>query len=309
VDRNLSTPPTRARRPIGRLFTTGLALSVVLGGTSAAFSAHAAALPVSANLPVTAPPKAATGPGSLGHQDGARIDPVPVAAHRYPGPSGRSGPAADSTPDITPLPAQVDLSQWDVPPGQQGAVGSCAAWAIDYSMAGWYADRLGRPTLFAPMYAYSQVHYDDSSSGGGTWPDRVYAIGEQQGIDTQADYSQGSFDFADPPTPAEQANAALYKMTPFATLYNNGGEANAPVTKPGSGIRTDLESTLAAQHPVALSIPAFIPMYQLTTRSSRSGTTRPASGSRTSGGPAGPPPATASSAGTSSRPTSRRRPT
>lgn len=35
------------------------------------------------------------------------------------------------------LPASADLRQWAVTPGDQGQVGSCVTWAIDYAMLGW----------------------------------------------------------------------------------------------------------------------------------------------------------------------------
>src|SRR5260370_946727 len=42
------------------------------------------------------------------------------------------------------LPASVNLRQWAVTPGNQGPVGSCVAWAIDYAMLGWYSRFSGR---------------------------------------------------------------------------------------------------------------------------------------------------------------------
>src|SRR5690349_1091069 len=41
------------------------------------------------------------------------------------------------------LPASVDLSQWAMPVGDQGQVGSCAAWATDYSAMGYWMNKQG----------------------------------------------------------------------------------------------------------------------------------------------------------------------
>ena len=69
------------------------------------------------------------------------------------------------------LPASVDLSTYAVPVGHQGSVGSCVAWTIDYAMMGLYSThdgKAGQP--FNPMYTYSQIHLDNTPSGGGSRP-------------------------------------------------------------------------------------------------------------------------------------------
>src|SRR5579862_4035729 len=56
------------------------------------------------------------------------------------------------------LPASVDLTAYAMPVGNQGGVGSCAAWASDYSALGYWENKQGiSGGALAPMYTYSQV--------------------------------------------------------------------------------------------------------------------------------------------------------
>ena len=141
------------------------------------------------------------------------------------------------------LPASVDLREWAVTPGDQGAVSSCVTWAIDYGMLGWYANYTGRGGQpFAPMYTYSQIN------GGvdqGSWPTDALAVAKSQGSDTRADYTQGDYDWHTQPTAAEHANAANYKISAYSTLFAGANQA---------GNQLALEQALAAKQPVAVEI-------------------------------------------------------
>ena len=150
------------------------------------------------------------------------------------------------------LPTSVDLSAWAMPVGDQGLVGSCVPWAINYAQMGWYANRAGRSFVGAPMYVYSQIHADNSSDGGGTWPSAAYRVATEQGVDTRADYvPQGDYDFTDLPTRAQVANAAKHKMVSPAgmVLYNR--------TAPGPSAITAIKAQLAKGNPVALQLPIY----------------------------------------------------
>src|SRR5215211_8014883 len=77
------------------------------------------------------------------------------------------------------LPATVDLSSYDVAVGNQGQVGSCVAWAIDYAMLGWYSKhdgRAGQP--FHPMYTFSQIHSTNDADGGGSDPEDALTVAQ-----------------------------------------------------------------------------------------------------------------------------------
>lgn len=132
--------------------------------------------------------------------------------------------------------------------GDQGAVGSCVAWAIAYNQMGWYSNKAGAQVAFSPMYVYSQVHTTNDPEGGGTSPAAVYGITSTQGVDTQDDYNQGNYDFTDLPTAAEIANAAAHKSLPATDLYSGA---------PGPSADAVIEAALDNQQPVALMIPDY----------------------------------------------------
>lgn len=150
---------------------------------------------------------------------------------------------------LAALPASVDLSPYSAPVGDQGQVGSCVTWAIDYAMLGWYSihDNVpGQP--FNPMYTYSQIHANNSPSGGGSRPVDALKIALQQGNDTMAHYSHTTTDFRSKPNDAERANAANHKISGYQTLFalRHGGGA--------IGVAA-IQAALAAGKPVAIGIP------------------------------------------------------
>lgn len=179
---------------------------------------------------------------------------TPVAHHQVATPRLRLG--------ATPLPTSVDLSPWAVPVGDQGTLSSCVTWAIDYAMLGWYSrhqGHVGEP--FAPMYAYSQIEAANGWQDEGADVDEAYTIAEQQGIDTQADYPQGTNDWRDLPTDAQHVAAAAHKTTGFHYLY-----ASWP-NPAGAAAQPAIEGALAAAQPVALSIPVYGRFERLTSTS------------------------------------------
>ena len=142
------------------------------------------------------------------------------------------------------LPASVDLRKWAVTPGDQGRVGSCVTWAIDYAMLGWYArfdGRAGGP--FAPMYTYSQIHL--GAGDGGSYPGAAFEIARTQGNDTRAHYTQGDYNWQTPPTASERANAAQFKIKNPTTLFMGANQV---------GVATLLKHALATNHPVAIEV-------------------------------------------------------
>ncbi|MDQ1530733.1 MAG: hypothetical protein QOE37_838, partial [Microbacteriaceae bacterium] len=184
------------------------------------------------------PAVAQTPAGSPAHGSGALTAP---AVER---------PAIRARTAATPLPAAVDLTQWAPAVGDQGPLGSCTSWAIGYTMAGWYANRLNRPTDFAPMFLYSQVHQSTAPDGGGQYTADVYRVAAAQGIAPRASYPQGDFDFRTKPTAAEVAAAAPYRLAPQITLYSG-------ISAPGPAARALIEAQLAAGHPVEIAFPVY----------------------------------------------------
>lgn len=56
------------------------------------------------------------------------------------------------------LPPQVDLSDKFPAPGYQGPQGSCTAWAVGYSLRGYYLRRAGLSTDVSPSFIYNQIN-------------------------------------------------------------------------------------------------------------------------------------------------------
>ncbi len=173
----------------------------------------------------------------------ATTAPAPVvAAHGL----GAALPTRRVAPSVRVLdtdPASADLRAWTVPVGNQGQVGSCVTWAIDYAMLGWYSRYTavsGQP--FAPMYTYSQI---DGGIDGGALPTAALQLAQTQGSDTRADYTQGDYDWVHQPTATERVNAAHFKIKGYATLFAGAGQA---------GATTSLKHALATRQPVAIEM-------------------------------------------------------
>src|SRR5262249_8462860 len=157
-----------------------------------------------------------------GDEHGMGLDPAPQKAYSAAAVNDVRAAAADA-------PASVDLTQWAVPPGNQGSVNSCAAWATGYSALGYYLNRQGLPgDALAPMYTYSQLVHGQNV---GTYIDDHLTIQKTQGIDNQADYTQGNYDYTHTPTTAETAHAANWVLSGFTDLPIHMGSASTTTTQ------------------------------------------------------------------------------
>jgi C1A family cysteine protease len=118
------------------------------------------------------------------------------------------------------IPASYDLTKYGLPAGDQGRVGSCVTWATGYSAYGiLLAEEEIKGAPMAPMYLYSQiVRKENGGQDSGTDPSNALDLLKEQGIDTQAHYSQGTSNYLAQPTKAQRANAAHYKLTGYADL-------------------------------------------------------------------------------------------
>lgn len=162
---------------------------------------------------------------------GAQLDKNPNAAH----------PQA-LAPRATPadVPDSFSLAQYDAGPGDQGQVGSCVSWAIDYSSYTILENEQGisgHPQ--APMYTYAQIAQGNDQ---GSTPDETFDILTSQGVDTASDYTQGSYDYTDQPTQAERDNAANWKLSGYTPLNT------------GSGIDADVKQAVSSGEPVVITI-------------------------------------------------------
>ncbi len=146
------------------------------------------------------------------------------------------------------LPSSVDLTPHAMPVGNQGQVGSCAAWSTDYGALGYWENKQDiSGGGLEPMYTYSQL---DGGQDDGSTIDGNLEIDEQQGIDAQSDYWQGNFDYSDTPTAAETANAVNWKLTSYTDLTTQQS-ATATVSQ------DSIEQALADGDPVVIGIPVY----------------------------------------------------
>jgi hypothetical protein len=149
------------------------------------------------------------------------------------------------------LPASVDLRA-KVPAVQsQGQVGDCTAWAIGYYSIGYLANASGGSGApFAPLYIYLRSLTGSSTApNGGTSGWDTLTEAAANGIDTQANYVQGTTNWQVAPTAAEVANASNYKVTSWSHLFQGTGE--------GGLARTAIEQSLAAGAPVAVAFEVY----------------------------------------------------
>ncbi len=153
--------------------------------------------------------------------------------------------------DASPFPSSVDLSADSPPVGSQGNDSSCVSWVVGYYMRGWYAKRDGvypggAPGGFAPMYLYSQI---TKGANAPTSFEATLAQLKSSGIDTSADYTQGSTNYAALPTAPEQVHAAPYAITNYSMLFQGDNQ--------GASARQAIEGSLAKGDPVGLGIPVY----------------------------------------------------
>lgn len=153
------------------------------------------------------------------------------------------------------LPASVDLTADAMPVGNQGSVGSCAAWASDYTALGYWENKQGIAGAgLEPMYTYSQV------TGGvdrGSTIEGNLQIDAQQGVDNQADYWQGNFNYSTMPTALEKTHAVNWKLTSYSDLSIETS-AKSTVTQQA------IETALAAGTPVVIGIPVYDNFFGVT---------------------------------------------
>jgi Papain family cysteine protease/Ig domain of plant-specific actin-binding protein len=221
-----------SRRPAG-------ALRARVAAGAAAVAAIACMLPAGASA--SAIPVGVVGYGTTDSAHGLGLLPT-VAPRPSAGALARVAAAAAS------LPASVDLTPNAMPVGDQGSVGSCAAWSSDYAALGYWENKLGvSGGGLEPMYSYSQV------TGGvdqGSTIEGNLQIAVTQGIDNQADYYQGNFDYRDMPTSAERAHAVNWKLSGYSDLTINPSASSTTT-------QTSIETALAGGDPVVIGIPVY----------------------------------------------------
>jgi hypothetical protein len=148
------------------------------------------------------------------------------------------------------LPESVDLRPYAPAVGDQGQIGACVAWTIGYSIMGYYAKRTGGTGApYAPLFLYMRNVAPGGAPSAGLVPDWVLANAQSAGVDTQADYWQGTRNWQAEPTQAEIDNARNYRVNGWSRLFNGANQ--------GAAAQTAMMQTLAAGRPIALGIPVY----------------------------------------------------
>jgi C1A family cysteine protease len=140
-------------------------------------------------------------------------------------------------------PSSYSLADYALSPGDQGDTNSCVSWAVGHSSMGLLENEQGisgGPN--APMYIYSQLV---DGQNVGTYPEDNLDIAQQQGVDSDSDYSQGDYDYTDTPTQSETANAANWRISGYTSL------------RTGSSLRTGVESAISSGLPVIFSFNVY----------------------------------------------------
>jgi C1A family cysteine protease len=165
------------------------------------------------------------------------------------------------------LPAFVDLSPKFPAPGDQGAEGSCTAWAVGYATRGYEARKDVwaniAPTTTSPQYNFSPSYIYNQLNGGQdagiTYPAALSLV-KTQGVGTLADMPYVVGQFKTQPSSAARADAAKYKSASFGVIAPND--------------LATMKSKLAAGYPVMIAItvyPAFLNLPQSATYTQVSG--------------------------------------
>jgi hypothetical protein len=147
------------------------------------------------------------------------------------------------------VPESADLRPYAPAVGDQGQISSCVAWSIGYSIMGYYANRqggVGAP--YAPLYLYMRA-VGSGAPNNGLNPETALGVAQSTGVDSQADYFQGTSNWQTAPTAAEVANAANYKINGWTRLWVGANQ--------GTAAQTLVKQAVANGAPVSIAIPVF----------------------------------------------------
>jgi hypothetical protein len=157
---------------------------------------------------------------------------------------------------VVSLPAAVDLSAKMPSVGDQGAEGSCVAWATAYAMRGYEAredvwsasaPKSTDPTLnFSASFVYNQVN---GGRDAGTSIPAALNLLQQKGAATLADMPYVAGQYTTQPSAAAVADAAHYKLASYGYI--------APTDL------TSMKVQLAAGIPVMLAIKVYSNFFSL----------------------------------------------
>lgn len=173
-------------------------------------------------------------------------------------PSTWDGPLYD-VPALAALPPAVDLSAHLPPIGDQGAQGSCVAWAVGYYYKG-YQERVERgwsvtdpAHQFSPAYLYNQRNTDDCAGAAGMSIYGGMTIVRDRGAATLAAFPYDASDPCTPPGAGVVAEAWEYRTVDFAPLFIGAGTADVGA----------LKALLAQGEPFVIAVPVYVAFYRV----------------------------------------------
>lgn len=187
------------------------------------------------------------------HKHGLGLNLSQVSAHQNRSHTNRVTGRPAAVKRVSSVPTAASLQRYALPPGDQGKVGACVAWATGYSAYGILMKEQGiKGAPMAPMYIYSQIARGVDK---GTYASAALAMEQSQGIDTKAHYWQGDFDFTTQPDRREIKNAAKYKISGFTDLTAAANRVAA------------IKSAIASGLPVTIGVRVRDSLYNLTSSS------------------------------------------
>jgi len=145
---------------------------------------------------------------------------------------GRSFPDAASDELLTPrlLKSKIDLSPDFPPPGSQGSLSSCTAWAVAYGVMSYYqrvetgcslrnGANCNDQFVFSPAYLYNQiVEIDEHGKPGGTSIWDVGTLVKEAGCATLAQMPYRDRDFRTQPSASVRKLALPNRFKSFCVL-------------------------------------------------------------------------------------------
>jgi hypothetical protein len=141
------------------------------------------------------------------------------------------------------VPTEADLSQYAVPPGDQGQYGSCASWSTSYTNFGWHLQKNGLDgNPLNPLFVYSlvmaQLGQECGPNAGSGLTDPLQILVDT-GEPSRADFASAT---CVDPTDADRDAASKHRITGFQQLDLSGGA------------RAAISAAIAAGTPVTLGL-------------------------------------------------------
>ena len=233
----------RVARAVLAASVVALLCSMVFGSVSALGQTAPAPVDVREFLET---PQAVQGDG--GHPLGFKLSP-PLD---YP-----KTPVAPSLLGSVPLGASADISSQIPPVGNQGAQGSCVAWATSYYYKSWSEKQEHGWSLtdtkhqFSPSFMYNQIN--DGQDYGSNFYDAFSLLQTRGDVDI-AEFPYNQSNYTNQPSAVQLQAAKPFRIpSGWTTFFNRGG--NGPFNPPND--ITNAKGWLASGKPLVMGIPIY----------------------------------------------------